>query len=140
MRHFAAICLFLGALETALGCNDDGSSLIEYQPDDTVEKVNCAGGAKCAECCNDGACAVGQECNTGATEDGRVILFCDGPEDCASPKFCCIKQAQAGALVGSCADTCDGGYKACHVPANCGGEACGAFEAAAYVGVCGSPM
>lgn len=138
MRFLVALASF-GLVVTALGCNDDGSTLVEYKPDETVEKVNCAGGAKCAECCNDGACAVGQDCNAGATEDDRVILFCDGPEDCAAPKFCCVKRTEAGAVVGSCADSCENGDRACHVPANCDGNACGAFEPAAYLGVCGDP-
>src|SRR5512139_1827446 len=89
-----------------LGCDDEAATQIQYTDERPLEKVNCAGGLKCAECCNDGACAVGQECNAGSSEDGRIILFCDGPEDCAAPKVCCVKGTDAGAIVGSCADTC----------------------------------
>lgn len=139
MRQLLALGLASGCCAAAIACSDDGATLTEYKPDQRIEKINCAGGEKCAECCNGGFCAVGQSCNDGATEDGRIILFCDGPEDCAAPKVCCVKGTEAGAIVGSCADTCDSGAKACHVPENCGGEACGTFEQAPYIGVCGEP-
>lgn len=119
-------------------CADDATTLVQYEDERALEKVNCAGGAKCAECCNNEVCAVGQECNAGASTENRVILFCDGPEDCAAPKVCCVKGSPGGALVGSCASTCNEGAKACHVPANCDGEPCEGFEPAPYIGVCGS--
>jgi len=136
MRTLALGSLALALAVLGMACGDDGNTLVQYEPSQKIEKVNCAGGEACAECCNDGFCAVGQSCQDGSGEDGRVIFFCDGPEDCAAPKMCCIKGTQAGAIVGSCSDTCDSGLKACHVPVHCDGAACGAFEEAPYIGVC----
>src|SRR5688572_10797853 len=121
-RSLALICPF--ALFLLFACDDEASTQTIYQDDRPVEKVNCAGGAKCAECCNDDACAVGQECNAGSTEDGRVILFCDGPEDCAAPGVCCVKQTDAGAVVAACGVCSGEGRRVCHLPANCGGANC----------------
>jgi hypothetical protein len=123
-----------------VSCGDDATTLVQYQDDPSLEKVNCAGGAKCIECCNDGACAEGQACNAGSNAEDKVILFCDGPEDCDSGKVCCVKRSSGGALVGACTTVCnDGGAKACHVPNNCDGQQCTTFEPAPYIGTCDNP-
>ncbi len=141
MRFLVAVA-GLAAFSTLplLGC-DETSGSIPYDPNRPVEKIACSGGAKCAECCNDGECVTGQECYVGNNEDGRFILFCDGPEDCSAPATCCIKQSPGGAIVASCSSVCnDGGLEVCQVPAHCDGANCGAYEPVPYLGVCdGAP-
>src|SRR5688572_17255838 len=88
-----------GVSSLGVSCGDDATTLVQYQDDPSLEKVNCAGGAKCIDCCNDGACAEGQACNAGSNAEEKVILFCDGPEDCAG-KVCCVKRSSGGAMVG----------------------------------------
>lgn len=123
----------------AVSCADDATTLVEYEDKRPIEKVNCSGGAKCAECCNDGACAEGQACNAGSNSEDKVILFCDGPEDCGGG-VCCVKRSSGGALVGACTTVCkDGGRPACHIPNDCDGQQCVTFDRAPYIGVCDSP-
>ncbi|MFO0617023.1 MAG: hypothetical protein U0414_30790 [Polyangiaceae bacterium] len=44
----------------------------------------------CASCCNAGECrATDTSCLEGSDEGGRLILRCDGPEDCLVGETCC---------------------------------------------------
>lgn len=44
----------------------------------------------CALCCNAGECRGSDAtCWEGGDEGGRLILFCDGPEDCGLGETCC---------------------------------------------------
>jgi hypothetical protein len=137
--RFLPLVILLAPL--SVSCADDATTLVEYQDDRDAAKVNCAGGAKCAECCNDGACAEGQSCNAGSNAEDKVILFCDGPEDCGGGgKVCCVKRSSGGALVGACTTVCnDGGSAACHIPNDCSGQQCVTFEPAPFIGVCDNP-
>ena len=48
------------------------------------------GDAVCDLCCNAGECRESEAgCVDGAGDAGRVILRCDGPEDCLAGETCC---------------------------------------------------
>lgn len=117
--------LFSALLFSSVGCDDRTG-------------VAC-GDDVCALCCNAGECRGSDAtCFEGGDQAGRLILFCDGPEDCALGETCCAGTpggsfavvAQCGSIA-SCAALPTPQYL-CHDDADCRpGERC----ASSFLGV-----
>lgn len=109
---------------------------------ETSAAVEIACGAEtCTECCNAEACGAGDACEEGLNEFQRLILYCDGPSDCAEGERCCADSGNNGAIVAECrADAECRELRAptvyCNAAADCASGECTAVFEAEYVSTC----
>ncbi len=120
----AAIVLLAVACGDDPPTDDDGSG-----GGSASSSIDC-GTITCADACCPGADSCGDMGCINPSNGHGTVMYCDGPEDCASGEICCASSGGANYTSTSCtADPCIGvvAEVVCHTSADCpeDGASCG---------------